>query len=133
MLWKRTALAVATIYERRRGKQTRSTCAVRERAEAANVSPKRTPKSAEPSRGSVRPAHPILPLAALPRRACFAARSERGRAVFLFRMITRLYWFKFLGLPVTVHLRKDHKFLWTRIYGAQIGPWFIGVIRGQEA
>lgn len=36
------------------------------------------------------------------------------------------------GVPITVHLRTVHKFLWTRIYGVQIGPWFIGAIRGTE-
>lgn len=45
-----------------------------------------------------------------------------------------IYWHRFLnGLPVTVHLlTRDRTFLWTRIYGVQLGPWFIGCIKWSE-
>jgi hypothetical protein len=44
----------------------------------------------------------------------------------------RLYWFRFRQrlLPVTVHLENEHRFLWSRIYGVQFGPWFFGAIKG---
>lgn len=37
------------------------------------------------------------------------------------------------GVLVTVRLlTRDRRFRWTRIYGVQCGPWFIGAIRGTE-
>lgn len=45
----------------------------------------------------------------------------------------RFYNFTFDALPVTVHLRRDRRFAWTRILGVQLGPWFIGCIRGSAA
>lgn len=45
----------------------------------------------------------------------------------------RFYWFRLLRLPVTVHLHTDHRFEWTRIYGLQVGSWFVGAIQGTEA
>lgn len=42
------------------------------------------------------------------------------------------YWFRFDGLRVTVHLRRDRTFAWTRLCGLQCGPWFIGAIKGSE-
>jgi hypothetical protein len=42
------------------------------------------------------------------------------------------YWFWFgRGVPVTVHLETDHKFMWTRILGLQVGDWFFGAIKGR--
>lgn len=48
-------------------------------------------------------------------------------------MSVRWYWHLFSKarpLPVTVHALRDHRFYWRCICGLQIGPWFIGVIRG---
>lgn len=44
----------------------------------------------------------------------------------------RWYWLRLEGLPVTVHAIRVHHFRWTQIRGVQIGPWFIGAIRGTE-
>lgn len=55
--------------------------------------------------------------------------------------MVKWYWFKFIALPVTVHLAahggavngvplQDRLFHWQRICGLQIGPWFFGGIRG---
>ena len=46
-----------------------------------------------------------------------------------------LYWFRFArdgGLPVRFPaFRRDaRRFRWTGLYGVQIGPWFIGAIKG---
>lgn len=43
----------------------------------------------------------------------------------------RWYAFRFEALPVTVHLERDRHFHWQRLYGIQIGAWFIGAIRGR--
>jgi hypothetical protein len=40
------------------------------------------------------------------------------------------YRLQFDALPVTVHLTQDHRFVWTRICGVQLGSWFFGAIRG---
>jgi len=48
-------------------------------------------------------------------------------------MATRWYWFRFLALPVTLHLQHDHRFVWTRLYGLQLGPWFFGAIKGSAS
>jgi hypothetical protein len=48
------------------------------------------------------------------------------------RLRTFVYWHRFQSLPVTLHLTRDRRFSWTRIYGVQVGPWFIGAIRGTE-
>lgn len=45
-------------------------------------------------------------------------------------MTVRWYWWRFRALPVTVHLKRDRLFHWQQIRGVQIGPWFIGAIRG---
>lgn len=44
----------------------------------------------------------------------------------------KLRWYRFVfdALPVTFHLRKDFHFHWQRIVGVQVGPWFVGAIRG---
>lgn len=46
----------------------------------------------------------------------------------------KLYKFNFKKNPVAVvvYLKEAHAFLWTRIYGIQIGPWFVGAIRGSR-
>jgi hypothetical protein len=41
-----------------------------------------------------------------------------------------LYWFRFNALNVTIHLQRDRRFVWTRICGLQVGPWFFGCIKG---
>lgn len=47
--------------------------------------------------------------------------------------LLRIYWHAYRALPVTLHLARDHRFHWTGIYGVQLGPWFIGAIRGSAA
>ena len=36
------------------------------------------------------------------------------------------------GFPVTMQLINKHVFKWDRVYGVQIGNWFIGGIRGHK-
>lgn len=45
----------------------------------------------------------------------------------------RLYRHSYRALPVTLHLAHDWRFNWRGIYGFQIGPWFIGAIKGSVA
>lgn len=44
------------------------------------------------------------------------------------------FWFTFTrGLPVTFHFQtRDHTVLWKRLYGVQIGQWFIGVVASSD-
>jgi hypothetical protein len=47
----------------------------------------------------------------------------------------RWYWFRFARrpLPITVHLdKRDRQYHWRGIYGLQVGPWFVGAIKGSE-
>ena len=46
-------------------------------------------------------------------------------------MKAKVYAYRFRALPVTFHLRTDHRFHWTHIVGVQIGAWFFGAIRGR--
>jgi hypothetical protein len=44
----------------------------------------------------------------------------------------KIYNFSFLqGFPVTFHLVNNHKSVWTRLHGIQIGDWFFGAIKGR--
>ncbi len=44
----------------------------------------------------------------------------------------KLHWHRFgkPGLPVEFVAIPTRYFRWTGIYGLQIGPWFIGVVKG---
>lgn len=47
----------------------------------------------------------------------------------------KTYWFHFArdgGLPVSFPAlaRRARRFRWQGLYGVQIGPWFIGAIKG---
>lgn len=44
----------------------------------------------------------------------------------------KMYWVRFIALPVTLHLKRDREFVWTGIFGVQIGEWFFGAISGSE-
>jgi len=48
-----------------------------------------------------------------------------------------LYWFGFPGGGPTVEMvdlpRGPQRFRWSGIYGVQIGPWFVGAIKGKKA
>lgn len=48
----------------------------------------------------------------------------------------RLYWFRFLKGGPTVEMvdlpSGPQLFRWSGIFGLQIGPWFIGAIKGQK-
>jgi hypothetical protein len=44
----------------------------------------------------------------------------------------KVYRHRYTALPVTLHLERDHRFIWTWILGVQIGPWFFGAIKGSE-
>ena len=43
------------------------------------------------------------------------------------------FWISFPkpGLPVRFPALRTDRFRWRGIYGAQIGPWFVGAIHGQ--
>lgn len=44
----------------------------------------------------------------------------------------KLYWYRFInGFDVTYHLEHDWTSRWRAIRGVQIGPWFIGAIKGE--
>lgn len=45
----------------------------------------------------------------------------------------RWYWHRRVTVPVTFHLHTVVQFRWTHICGVQVGPWFIGAVRGEEA
>jgi hypothetical protein len=42
----------------------------------------------------------------------------------------RIYKFKLNGIRVDINLAQKFSFLWTRVYGMQIGNWFFGAIKG---
>jgi hypothetical protein len=44
--------------------------------------------------------------------------------------VSRWYWGSYDGLRLTMHLRTDWTLVWTHVRGVQIGPWFVGAIKG---
>lgn len=46
--------------------------------------------------------------------------------------MAKTYWFRSdKGFAVTYHLLRQISATWTRVYGFQIGDWFIGAVRGR--
>lgn len=47
-------------------------------------------------------------------------------------MTVKWYWHRFQvqALHLTLHLSHDWDLRWTRIHGVQVGPWFLGAIKG---
>lgn len=41
------------------------------------------------------------------------------------------FWFRG-SFPVTFHLTRNIRVVWTHIFGVQIGGWFVGVVRSQD-
>lgn len=42
----------------------------------------------------------------------------------------KLYRFRQLSLPVVV---AGYSFVWRKVFGVKIGPWFIGAIKGEPS
>lgn len=48
-------------------------------------------------------------------------------------MKTRWYLFNSRrGFPVTFHLLTNHRVIWKRVIGVQVGLWFIGAVRSDD-
>ena len=48
-------------------------------------------------------------------------------------MNLRWYWLRFVDGPmVTFHLQSNYQVRWNRIFGVQLGPWFVGAVRSRD-
>lgn len=53
---------------------------------------------------------------------------EKGVAIMV-----RWYWIRYLVGPlVTFHLQRAYEVRWNRIYGVQVGSWFVGAVRSSD-